>query len=256
MTAATDTRLARTIEALHSAEFFPEMSRYLQSLTAFSGIFVTRLFREAAPRHVYDNVRAERRAVVVDQYLDTAYMLDPFYNAFLGGDVPSVHRLRDVAPDRFTRSTYYHRYYGNIALRDELGLLIAMPDASAVFYSLGRIGDANRFGARSLAVLRAALPFISALTRKQLVRDHDGSPPGSVDRSISGALDRFGAGQLTAREKEVAAMILKGHSSLSISTRTGTAVGTVKIHRKNLYRKLRISSQSELFALYLQTVLS
>jgi DNA-binding CsgD family transcriptional regulator len=250
------TALAKSIEALHSADFFPCLARYLQQLTPFSGIFVTRLYRSAAPRHVYDNVRAERRAVVVDQYLDNAYLLDPFYNAFLNGKVQSVNRLRDVAPDRFTRSTYYHRYYGNIELRDEIGILIAMSDQSAVFYSIGRLGHENRFSARSVAALRGAIPFITALTRQHLARDPDTGRPASMDRSMSDALGRFGQDVLTAREREVAAYILKGHSSASIAALTGLAIGTVKIHRKNLYRKLRISSQSELFAAFLQTVLS
>ncbi len=255
LTPPGDALLAKTIAALHSADFFPCIARYLQQLTPFSGIFVTRLYRAAPPRHVYDNVRSERRAMVVDQYLDSAYLLDPFYNAYLNGQVQSVNRLRDVAPDRFTRSTYYHRYYGNIELRDEIGILIAMPDQSAVFYSIGRLAHENRFGTRSVQMLRGAIPFISALTRQHLTRDPDTGRPASVGSSISDALGRFGQGVLTTREREVAVFILKGHSSASIAVLTGLAVGTVKIHRKNLYRKLRISSQSELFAGFLQTVL-
>ncbi len=51
-------------------------------------------------------------------------------------------------------------------------------------------------------------------------------------------------------------MILRGHSSLSISLHLGIAEGTVKNHRKHLYFKLGISSQSELFHLFVNFVLS
>jgi DNA-binding CsgD family transcriptional regulator len=53
----------------------------------------------------------------------------------------------------------------------------------------------------------------------------------------------------------VATLILKGHSSASVSTVAGITVGTVKIHRKNIYRKLSISSQSELLSNFLRSVL-
>lgn len=47
----------------------------------------------------------------------------------------------------------------------------------------------------------------------------------------------------------------KGHSSLSIALHVDTAEGTVKNHRKSLYRKLGISSQSELFHLFVNQLL-
>lgn len=247
--------LPPVIDALHSADFFPRMTRYLDGLAPFSGIFVTRLFHAAPPRHVYDTVRIERRAVVIDQYLDSAYLLDPFYDAFRKGNVGRALRLRDVAPDRFTRSTYYQHYYRNIDLRDELGLLLALPDHSVVFYSIGRVGRERRFSSRAVAAFQAALPLVASLTAKHLLHQPRPDLPGPA-QVIDDALAGFGAGVLTAREREVAELILKGHSSASISERTGAAVGTVKIHRKNLYRKLGISSQSELFASFLQRVLA
>ena len=106
------------------------------------------------------------------------------------------------------------------------------------------------------ALLQRDLPVIAALGRKQFVRP--AADPGRLDGSpsLSEALEGFGAEVLTAREQEIATLILKGHSSRSIAELTGTTEGTVKIHRKNLYRKLRISSQSELLAMFLGSVLS
>ena len=43
-------------------------------------------------------------------------------------------------------------------------------------------------------------------------------------------------------------MVLRGHSSNSIGRQFQITTGTVKIHRKNIYAKLGISSQSELFS--------
>ena len=53
---------------------------------------------------------------------------------------------------------------------------------------------------------------------------------------------------LTRREREVVRLVLRGHSSNSIGRQFKITTGTVKIHRKNIYAKLGISSQSELFS--------
>jgi DNA-binding CsgD family transcriptional regulator len=64
----------------------------------------------------------------------------------------------------------------------------------------------------------------------------------------------FGIGILTAREREVAEFTLKGHSAESAGQILGISPGTVRIHRRNIYAKLRINSQGELFSLFLATL--
>lgn len=55
---------------------------------------------------------------------------------------------------------------------------------------------------------------------------------------------------VTAREAEVADLVLRGHSNGSIGAVLGISTETAKVHRKNLYAKLRISSSFELFRLF------
>ena len=56
---------------------------------------------------------------------------------------------------------------------------------------------------------------------------------------------------LSARQAEVALLILRGHSTMSIGLRLGLSPQTVKVFRKQLYSRCTISSQAELFALML-----
>jgi DNA-binding CsgD family transcriptional regulator len=56
---------------------------------------------------------------------------------------------------------------------------------------------------------------------------------------------------LSPRQAEVALLILRGHSSLSIGLRLGLSPQTIKVFRKQLYRRCAITSQAELFALML-----
>ncbi|MHA1159113.1 MAG: LuxR C-terminal-related transcriptional regulator, partial [Alphaproteobacteria bacterium] len=46
----------------------------------------------------------------------------------------------------------------------------------------------------------------------------------------------------------------EGHSSEAIARNLGISVGTVRIHRRNTYAKLRISSQQELFSIFFKNV--
>lgn len=59
------------------------------------------------------------------------------------------------------------------------------------------------------------------------------------------------AGQLTAREGQIADLILQGHPTESIAKKLGIGRGTVKNHRRRLYAKLDITSERELFLEYL-----
>jgi DNA-binding CsgD family transcriptional regulator len=61
---------------------------------------------------------------------------------------------------------------------------------------------------------------------------------------------RFGQ-ELTPREQEIIGLILEGHPSATIAKRLGIGRGTVKNHRRRLYDKLDITSERELFLLYL-----
>ena len=73
---------------------------------------------------------------------------------------------------------------------------------------------------------------------------------------VEGTFRTFGDPVLTSREQDVARLILRGHSSDSIALRLGITTATVKIHRRNLYAKLNISSQPELFALFIDVLSS
>ena len=51
---------------------------------------------------------------------------------------------------------------------------------------------------------------------------------------------------------EVALLLLSGCSNKEIARKLAISAETVKVHRKHMYSKLGIKSQSELFSLFLQ----
>ena len=62
--------------------------------------------------------------------------------------------------------------------------------------------------------------------------------------------------RLSARQAEVALLILQGHSSGSIALILGISANTIKVFRKQLYARCSLSSQAELFAMILPILFS
>lgn len=59
---------------------------------------------------------------------------------------------------------------------------------------------------------------------------------------------------LTGREAKVIRLYLQGHSTMSISERLDISTHTVSMHRKNACAKLDISSQFELFHMFIDSL--
>lgn len=247
--------LSDAIRAIGAPDFISELLDYMRSVAAFRGAFVVALSHDGPPEYLYDNVRAERRAIVIDRWLDGAWVLDPFVVSFLKKANDPVMVLSDVSPDRFAKSNYYDTYYKSVKLGDELALFVPLPERT-LFFSLGRLAGEKRFSRRDVGRLTIAHPIVSALCEQHFGRTAPMAPGAApVEISLAIMMERVGK-DLTEREVEVVQHILRGHSSQSAALLMDLSPATVKVHRKNIYRKLGISSQSALFSLFLQSVSS
>ena len=68
------------------------------------------------------------------------------------------------------------------------------------------------------------------------------------------AFQNFGKDHLSSRECQILQLILKGHSSKSIAELLHISTDTVKAHRKHIHSKLQVSSQVEMFSLFLDAI--
>lgn len=73
----------------------------------------------------------------------------------------------------------------------------------------------------------------------------------SLDRSVDCFRSRWA---LTDREVDIVRLIVLGHGNAAIAERLGIGVGTVKNHRYRLYGKLDITTERELFSMFLNDV--
>jgi DNA-binding CsgD family transcriptional regulator len=81
----------------------------------------------------------------------------------------------------------------------------------------------------------------------------------SAQQSLAGlsqAIDRqFDSWGLTAAERDVALLLLKGHSHKAIARQTGRSPQTVRQHAATVYRKGSLSGRAELAAFFLEDLM-
>ena len=248
--------LAKAIDSIGKVNFLPHMLDYLRVDVPFVGVLLLILDENSRPFYIYDTIRTSYR-INLDMYLDGVYQLDPFYTRFCKQRRTSAMLIRDVAPDRFQLTEYYRRYYKNIELRDEMAIFIDLQDGRFLFFSIGRRASESRFTRSHLKAITRDLDVIAALCRQHFCGPsyyQESLASDQAEERLQFALERFGEEALTPREHEVAVCILKGHSSKSLAREIDISPETVKIHRRNIYRKLGISSQSDLFLKFLNTL--
>ena len=248
--------LSKAIDAIGQTSFLPDMLDYLRIDVPFVGILLLLLDENNRLFHIYDTIRRPYR-IDLDRYLDGVYQLDPFYTRFCRDKKTRAMLIREVAPDRFNLTEYYRRYYKNIELQDEMAIFTELQEGRFLFFSIGRRDVEPRFRRKELTAINRDLPVLASLCRQHFIGSsyYPENLSGGIDEQrLEFALERFGDEALSPREHEVAVCILKVHSSKSLAREIEISPETVKIHRRNLYRKLGISSQSELFLRFLNTL--
>lgn len=194
-------------------------------------------------------------AALVTKYLEHYYRFDPFYALWRSGQQPGVVRLDHGAESR--SGPYIADFLGESGIVDEIGILL--PDGGD--WALGVFLDrsSTRFTAAEVALVRRLFPIFEALhaqerARRGTVERRTRQEPSPGAAPAVPRLDPADWPDLTPREREIVAMVLQGHPPTGIARLLGISAGTVKNHRRNIYEKLDITTERELFLRYLGIV--
>ncbi|WP_421866922.1 response regulator transcription factor [Motiliproteus sp.] len=243
----------------------PDCLQYLieaiEQLVDVKAVILSLERRGKVPTLIFETrVPANKRRSHIDDYFSGAFLLDPFCLAVEEGLAPGFYHLSEIAPDDFTQSEYYRVYYREAQLVDDAYYIMELAPGVQLSLALGRLGAAPPYSETELTLLRQIRPVVEAVLlrywQQQSGTDQalpQEPPPGLRDQ-IEAAFNNFGSSLLTQREREVAHLLLRGHSSKSAARKLDISPDTVQMHRKNLYAKLDISSQAELFVLFIEAL--
>ncbi len=245
--------LADTILSIGTTGFAQRLQNWLGACLRIDNMTIVAFFKSQQPE-VFLTQASEKRVFerMNSHYVTGAYLLDPFYSLHAADAADGMYRLSDIAPDQFHRNEYYKSYYQRTTLADEIAFFSSPTQGVSMTVCLGRDATtASRFSSRDLEQARQLAPVVNALVRQNWsdLRPQGSDTPEDVVDLLRHRLSSELEISLSARQAEIALLILQGHSSVSIGLTLGISPQTVKVLRKQLYRKCQISSQGELFYL-------
>jgi DNA-binding CsgD family transcriptional regulator len=246
--------LADAVLALGTPYFWDALSKVIGSVLENQGIVVFRYSGQLEPTLMFSNFRNQVSRGDFREYRTRAYLLDPMYLAFQERRADGVHMLRELAADRFFFSEYYRTYYVQTGLSDELCLFCWINQDDLVMISVVRGKHMAPFASSGVRLLRKISALLSSMVYRHVNAGVAQVPQPPNSTSVPPTLTIGDDNLLTQRELAIANLILRGHSSPSMSLLLGISIETIKVHRRHIYQKLNISSQAELFSLAMNRI--
>jgi len=192
----------------------------------------------------------------LDIFVNGAFLLDPYYLAATRDKKFGVFRIRELSPTGFKDSEYYKTWYRDCGYQDECGYLIPISGEGFINIAMGRTESRSPFTKTQLGILESIRPTVEVLCQQHWAGSGSSANPVNLRGQMHAALNAFGSSLLTDREAQVINLVLHGHSTKTVAEKLSISMETVKLHRKHAYAKLEISSQAELFYLFLDSLMS
>lgn len=248
------------VDELDALQFLASAFGHLVSIES---VMISLEHKDRPPQLLYQRGIPEKyRESIIDRYFSGGYLLDPFCLAVEQGLAEGFYHLEEIAPDNFFESEYYKTYYLKAGSSEDSFYIVDTVNESQISISLFQGFGGEELRSEQLNLLRAVEPLVRELISKFGQRGLQQCVATNVEteterhddfkQRVQSAFENFGRDLLTEREREVAHMVLRGHSVKSTASQFGISPETVRMHRKSLYLKLNVNSQSELFALFFE----
>ena len=253
--AQTARALAALTASLGSQRFGARMLDFLRSQNDFDSAMVLCYHPRQRPLLLAEALAHPLRRNSADTYLNGAYLLDPVFVRASATREPELVRLSEIAPGDFPDSEYVRSYYKDSNIVDEVNYLVPGKGRLVFAVCLGRSRSKRPFTGPEFARFQAWLPVLVSMFRQHERQGEAGCAlpvDDAVDHEhdrLQGLLSGFGRDRLTRREHEIAQLLLRGRSTPRIASELKVSAQTVRVHRRNIYDKLDVSSLGELFSL-------
>jgi len=229
------------------------LAKWLYSKVHFDNFVVIAYFQDEPPKALFTRIQEPRVLENFEKsYVSGAYLVDPYHELHVNQAPQGLYRLKDIAPDQFSRSRYNREYYQNTTMVDEIAYIAYPAQGVSVHVSLGRdITSGQRYTTRDYAAAAEVEPIVCALVQRHWsgLNSTGKFDEAEIVNSLISKTMQLHKIKLSRRQAQVALMILRGHSSVSMGLQLKISPQTIKVFRKQLYKKCEISSQAELFHL-------
>tara|TARA_R110001583_G_scaffold6598_5_gene33414 strand:- start:19182 stop:20000 length:819 start_codon:yes stop_codon:yes gene_type:complete len=247
---------ARWIDDLSDPNFPKKLASGLKQLVESNDVTIILFRHSGLPTLEYFDDPMKGGSHNIDLFVKGAFLIDPFYLVATQKKQRGFFHFKTIIPSGFKQTEYYRTWYCNSGLKDECGYLISLPNDDFINISVGRTGGLKNFSKKELTLLDEITPLIGKVCQCHWQQLQTSEDTTNIKFRMQHALDHFGASILTQREKQVVHLILHGHTTKTVSEELNIVVETVKLHRKHAYAKLDINSQSELFYLFIDSLMS
>ena len=256
------------IDAIGTVSFFSEIAKLFDECITFEGLFVFLYSEGSAPSSLGSFKGAQGFHKGLENYLRYTYIINPVYRAYLDNITPRAYLISELLSPRYTAQiaasnldirveddeTIGYRTPGWPKNMTEVLALIRLPDNKMIEFSFSTLRSGDQT-AQCYEQLKDVYPMLSSAVLKHYAFATEDFDTSTARPSQELWFQAFGEEVLTKRERSVVKMILTGHSSNAIALNLGISLPTVKTHRRNIYAKLHISSQAELFSLFVQKLM-
>jgi DNA-binding CsgD family transcriptional regulator len=245
------TELFEANELVGQAGFAKHLCDVLQQWVPYDSLSFFEFSLEMQPRTIF--TVGEKYDTEMSEYLGGLYLVDPMYELYATGRKYGVHLFNLNAEEGFEVPASYFRYWKKLCGKIEIGTLMPVSPDGCVHMSVFLSPDSAEQTQQAFRFFEILHTPLTRMFARHLLPA--GGPDTDTEDSrrrvhetVSNIMADFGADALTRREKEIAQFLLRGHSAKSIALVLDISPGTAAIHRSNIYKKLCVSGQGEMFA--------
>lgn len=255
------------MQSLYLDTFYTGFLQMINQLVPTDSLVILEFEKEKQPVILHDALHPREKRSFYDIYMSGAYLLSPLYQNWQ--ELPDgFFRIDDISLDDLEGSDFSRAYYQDCGLSDEANFVVHLDESKAVAVCFGRQQLSMPFSPMEVHYLHLVEPmFRTAIYQhEKKLRSSKNSRQDNTDIEnvsrfpghtiLQERLQSFGASLLTEREQEVVAQILKGKSSKLSARELNITPDTERSHRKRIYSKLGVTSQTELFSLVLNHLVS
>lgn len=245
--------VAPLIEAINTENFARVLFESINRIAPIDSAIVMLYRVDEKPVVLYDGLHPSEIESFEDSYMAGAYLLSPLYRRF-SAMRSGFYRLESLEPSSFERSEFGIAYFNDSGLSDEANFLLKLSDTTAITACFGRQQLDLPFSPHEMQQLHRAEPVFRAAMQQHWKHDINEGEPSSVSarqihHQLQTSLHNFASSLLTVREREVLHLMFEGKASKSAARSLNISPDTERGHRKNIYSKLNVASQAELFSL-------